>query len=269
MRVRSAAQHTHSPWAKWKRHRHLHCAICSPRLPPRQCHIYLHDDDDGTDFERYENKNVAADPQYAAVVKELFAVAKAQWDQVPPAPSPHCSAVMQGDVKKAVEFLGGTEGLPLTHSPATSVADCYQQCGAAVKCSHFTFSVDDGMCRFHTSLADLRNSSAYDVSGALDGAPPLPQPLPPAPPGPAPKPPRPTPGCAMESGACYDGHILGYIPASSATTCCTACGEVDGCAAFTFTPELLRCSCLSNVTYAAGDTDSISGNITGVNTRFR
>eukprot|EP01050_Picozoa_sp_SAG11_P006840 SAG11_NODE_549_length_8592_cov_11.089721_5_plen_312_part_00 len=229
--------------------------------------LYLHFGDDGTDFDAYENRNVVADPTHAAVVKQLFLVAKKQWDRVQPPPSPRWSGVLQGDVKEGAEFVGGVHSQPLTHTPATSIADCCQQCGAAGHCSYFTFVAEGGMCRFHTSVAGLqRNAGAF--SGALDGAP-SPPPISPStsPPAPAPKPPPPPGphfGCMTGKGTRYNGKILGYIPAASPKTCCQRCGEAVGCTAFTFTPKLLRCSCWSNVTHEVDDIESTSGNISAV-----
>ena len=227
--------------------------------------LYLHSGDDGTDFDAYENSNVVADPRHAAVVKELFAMAKGQWDRIPPPPSPLCSAVRQGNVDQGAEFVGGAESQPAAHSPGTSALDCCQQCGAAANCSYFTFSADRGMCQLHTSVAGLR-SIASATSGALDGAPPPPPPVPPSPrpPSPAPKPPgppQPAGSCMVQARLRYSGNLLGYIPGSSANTCCKQCSQVSGCIAFTFTPESLRCSCWSNIAQSLDDASSSSGNV--------
>ena len=226
--------------------------------------LYLHADDDGTDFDTFENDNVAADPAHAAVVKDLFAMAKKQWDAVPPPPSPRCTDVRNGRVERGVEIVGGADGLSLTHTPGTSTADCCQQCGATANCSYFTFSVNGGMCRFHTSVSGLINNPDV-VSGALDDTSPLPPaPAPaPSPPSPAPKPPKPLPpfqGCKMEARVRYTGDLLSYIAADSERTCCTQCGKATGCRAFAFASQSLLCSCLSSVTGVINDMDSISGN---------
>lgn len=230
--------------------------------------LYLHGDDDGSDFDAFENENVVADPAYASVVKDLFARAKTQWDAVPPPPSPRCTAVRHGHVEQGVEVVGGDDTLPLTHTPGTSVMDCCQQCGATSNCSYFSFSVEGGMCRFHSSVSGLVNNADL-VAGALDDASPLPPaPAPtPSPPTPAPKPPKPLPpyeGCKMEKRVRYTGDLLSYIPADSEKQCCSKCGNAAGCTAFTFTPQSLLCSCLSSVTGVVDDMDTISGNTSAV-----
>jgi len=43
--------------------------------------LYSHDGDDGTDFDAFENENVADDPANAAIKAQLFALLEARWQR--------------------------------------------------------------------------------------------------------------------------------------------------------------------------------------------
>ena len=252
------AQYRYTVWLPWDGRR----VQADFGAQPLGEELYSHAGDDGTNFDAFENNNIAADPRNADLVEELFSMAKKQWDLVPPAPSPHCSAVQNGKVEQNFELIGESESLL---SRGTSISDCCQQCGAAVNCSYFTFYSDGLMCRFFTNVTGLRRKIGT-TSAALDGTPPLPGPLPPSPSPPPPKPKPPAPpspegGCMVQSLVCYKGNLLGYIPAASARACCSNCGKATGCTAFSFAPAFLRCSCLSNVTRLVDDPGCTSGRI--------
>ncbi len=228
---------------------------------PLGVELYHHGGDNGTDFDAYENENVASDPQNAYIVKKLFTIARNQWDVVPPSPSPRCAGVLGGNFETDAQFVGENSH-PLSHHVGTSVVDCCHKCGASLNCSYFTFFSAEGMCRFHGIGAQVQHFAGA-ISGALDGAKKPPKPIPaPPPPAPAPTPPPPVTGtCKVQSGVRYNGTLLGYTPSALTNTCCKQCSTTNDCVAFTFTPGLLRCAFFSSVTKVVDELSSISGNM--------
>ena len=68
----------YSEW--WRFHSDNVTNVVRTDLPPLGVELYAHSGDDETNFDAFENVNVAADPAHAATVAKMHALCQKHWD---------------------------------------------------------------------------------------------------------------------------------------------------------------------------------------------
>ena len=137
-------------------------------VPPYAEELYPHTGDTGTDFDAFENANMADDPAHAATKQKLLAVAIQQWDMQPRPRSPRCNA--GGQLQHGVRYY---RGLVKRVYELSGPRECCQVCGNTTGCAHFTYGEDIGDCVLVNHDSWAFNVTGY-ISGSIDGVAPAP-----------------------------------------------------------------------------------------------
>jgi iduronate 2-sulfatase len=135
--------------------------------------LYDHAGDDGTDYDKFENKNEASDPANAAVVSKLHARIVSKFGHClsrhpPPPPSSHLRCRWDSNT----EIVGGDLEKPAVGRSASDKKACEDLCKQTVRCRGFTFETNSAFaCGAHCCFlkATVKDSMKHKKQGAESG----------------------------------------------------------------------------------------------------